>query len=296
MSFVISLERILRLSNKMLTSDQYRLGSRRLNLNGSSWGFLLFAFSMLPIAHSLDPAAQFATSLFTDFAPLLALFGEEPAKQYLSQSVSWQEDLLFAIAPLGILTIVIGAIRVAGYAWLRTLIGRAREPTGVSEMEYLSSTSENVYEFYDRKGIVRQLGNQKIHPVLFDNTPGSQVVMDLLKAEYPQETGGHIQDPYIRKRDKFNRELQPTDPEASRKWYALPPNLTLNAHAPIDDRFWIPIWTGIALIIQLGVVAFQAAATYSLKWRNPDFANFYDPKLAFPLASGGLFVLGYGVV
>jgi len=281
----------------MITINRYRLGPCCFRASSLSWAFILFAFGTFRCAHAFDPATEFAASFFITFAPILSLFGEEPAKQFISLSVSWEEDVLFAVAPLGILTIVIGAIRVGGYTWMRDLIGRAREPSGVSEMQYLSSTSDSVYEFWDRKGIVRQLGNSKVHPLLFDNTPGSQDVMSMWDAEHPQEAGqpASSQESYIRRRDKFKRELQPTDPEVRRNWYTLPPNLTLNAHGPMVESFWIVYWTIIAIIIQLGAVAFQATATYHLKWRNPDFPQFYNPRFAFPLAVGGLFFLCSGV-
>ncbi|KAL4799985.1 hypothetical protein BDV19DRAFT_201835 [Aspergillus venezuelensis] len=37
------------------------------------------------------------------------------------------DDILLAMAPLGILTCVVSAIRVGGKKWLKALVGRARE-------------------------------------------------------------------------------------------------------------------------------------------------------------------------
>lgn len=276
-------------------ASHYAVSSRRFHFT-PTWALTILLFATLPHAHALeDPAAQFATSLFTDFAPILALFGEEVSKQYISQSIGWIDDILFAMAPLGILTIVVGAIRVAGYRWMRNLIGRAREPSGVSEMEYLSSTSENVYEIWDKKGVVRKVGNERIQQILFDNTPGAQDVMSMWNAEFPDIAADTRRDPYIRRRDKFKKELfLPEDPEVRRNWDRLPPNLTLNAHAPIDDRFWIKIWALVAVVIQLGVIAFQAVVTYRLNWRNPSVGRPYE-SAAFPLACGGLVIMCTGV-
>ena len=99
--------------------------------------FALFLFSF-PITHAADntTAADFTTGFFTDLAPLLSLFGTQFSKQFMSQSIDWADDFLFAMAPLGILTVVVGAIRVSGYTSLRTLIGSAREPASQSEIEF----------------------------------------------------------------------------------------------------------------------------------------------------------------
>lgn len=65
-----------------------------------------------------------ARGLFTDLGPLLSLFGDEVTKQFLGMSLGFGDDLLLAIAPIGIITIIVSAVRVGGYAWMRSLIGR----------------------------------------------------------------------------------------------------------------------------------------------------------------------------
>lgn len=68
----------------------------------------------------------FANNLFTDLAPLLTLFGEQVTKQFLSMSIGWADSVILAMGPLGILTIIVGAIQVAGdqVPILHALIGR----------------------------------------------------------------------------------------------------------------------------------------------------------------------------
>jgi hypothetical protein len=108
-----------------------------------------------------DSGDDFTNNLFTDIAPLvshpqinprklvdseiikLSLFGEQVTKQFLSQSMGWADNIIFAMAPLGIITAVISAIRCGGYTWMRAVIGRAREGAGYAEVELMSSTSEN---------------------------------------------------------------------------------------------------------------------------------------------------------
>lgn len=52
----------------------------------------------------------------------------------------WLDNLIFACAPLGILTAVTAAIRVGGNGALKGLIGRAREPHAQAEIELMRYT------------------------------------------------------------------------------------------------------------------------------------------------------------
>src|SRR5579862_2559844 len=114
-------------------------------------------------------AAEFAMGLFTDLAPVLSLFGTEFFKQFISQSIDWADDFLFAMAPLGIIKVVVGAIRVSGCTTLRTLIGRACELTSSVELEFLSSTLPDICETWDTRGVTQKANNQSIKAVLYDN-------------------------------------------------------------------------------------------------------------------------------
>jgi hypothetical protein len=78
--------------------------------------------------------------------------------QFMSQSTGWAENIILAIAPLGIITAIVGAIRVGGPTWLRAIIGRARESRAVVEAELMSSTSQEVCELWNGRQIVRVMG------------------------------------------------------------------------------------------------------------------------------------------
>ena len=93
-----------------------------------------------------EVAESLSNALISDLAPLIALFGEQVTKQFMSQSMGWWDHIIFAMAPLGILTAIVGAIRVGGPNWLKALIGRAREGRAAAEMELMSSTSHDVCE------------------------------------------------------------------------------------------------------------------------------------------------------
>jgi hypothetical protein len=69
-------------------------------------------------------ADDFVNNFLSDLAPLLALFGDQATKQFLSLSTSWADNIMVAMGPLGILTIVVSAIRVSNLKGLKALIGR----------------------------------------------------------------------------------------------------------------------------------------------------------------------------
>lgn len=68
---------------------------------------------------------DFSNNLFSDLAPLLTLFGEQVTKQFLSMSLGWADHILLAMGPLGIITIVVSAIRVSGPRKLKAIVGRS---------------------------------------------------------------------------------------------------------------------------------------------------------------------------
>ena len=76
----------------------------------------------------------------------------------MSQSTGWADNIILAMAPLGIVTAIVGAIRVGGPSWLKAIIGRARESRAVAESELMSSTSNEVCELWNGGEVVRVMG------------------------------------------------------------------------------------------------------------------------------------------
>ncbi|KAF2118389.1 hypothetical protein BDV96DRAFT_488777, partial [Lophiotrema nucula] len=105
-----------------------------------------------------------ANNLASDLAPILQLFGEQVTKQFFSQSTSVLDSVIFAMAPLGVLTAAVSVIRVCGGPVLRAFIGRAQEGANVAEVELCSSTGIDVCELYQNGGITRVFGD----PVLLE--------------------------------------------------------------------------------------------------------------------------------
>ncbi|KAK3341779.1 hypothetical protein B0T25DRAFT_559312 [Lasiosphaeria hispida] len=82
--------------------------------------------------------------------------------QFMGQSMGWADNIILAMAPLGIITAIVGAIRVGGPSWLKAIIGRARESRAVAESELMSSTSNEVCELWNGQEIVRVMGEGPI--------------------------------------------------------------------------------------------------------------------------------------
>ncbi|KAJ6261247.1 Ankyrin-2 [Drechslerella dactyloides] len=109
---------------------------------------------------------DFTNNFATDLAPLITLFGEQVTKQFLSESLDIWDNLVFAMAPLGLLTAVVSVIRVCGSPSLRAFIGRAQESPSTIEADLLSCTSESTAEVFDGGGITRTLGDPQILEVV----------------------------------------------------------------------------------------------------------------------------------
>ncbi|KAL2148017.1 hypothetical protein VTI28DRAFT_73 [Corynascus sepedonium] len=115
-----------------------------------------------------DDLSDFSNNLATDIGPLLVLFGESITKQYLSESTSFLDYFIFAMAPIGIITAIVSTIRVCGYSSLRAFIGRSQEGDGVIEAELCTSTSPDVCELFTRGRITRVLGQPKILELVYN--------------------------------------------------------------------------------------------------------------------------------
>ncbi|KAJ3529286.1 hypothetical protein NM208_g9835 [Fusarium decemcellulare] len=200
---------------------------------------------------------DFSNNLATDLAPFLSLFGEQITKQYLSESITLLDNFIFAMAPMGILTAVVSAIRVCGSPSLRAFIGRAQEGSGNAEAELCSSTSRDVCELYNNGGITRVFGRPKILEIVFDpddpdfkNTAGIYTFQKYLESENGRKEWHELRE--------YEPDLEKTDTFA--------PNLSLNVG--IKRRPPLVFWAvaAIGLVLQAGVLAFAVVATYVLKW------------------------------
>jgi hypothetical protein len=123
---------------------------------------LLFIATLVAAESNVAQWNEFTNNFATDIAPIITLFGEQVTKQFLSESTSFLDNVIFGVAPLGIITAIVSVIRVYGNASLKSFIGRAQEAHGVAEAELCSSTSEDVCELWSNGGICRVFGRPKI--------------------------------------------------------------------------------------------------------------------------------------
>ncbi|KAF8245467.1 hypothetical protein K440DRAFT_517209, partial [Wilcoxina mikolae CBS 423.85] len=235
---------------------------------------------------------DFSNNLLTDLAPLVTppsgnLFGEQVAKQFLSQSMGWVDSIIFAMAPLGIITGIVSAIRVGGPSWLKAVIGHAREGTGVVEVELMSSTSDDVCELWNGKGIVRILGRSDVLELIYikslDEVPAGSGIYDfreaMRKGILKRTTPGRSED---------QLENLPLDSS---------PNVSLNVGGQRVSDIELKIVAVVGTLLQGGVVAFAGVAVLHPRWSTmfSKHDQLTVAPFAFPTMAVGTFALVVGM-
>ncbi|KAF5644571.1 serine threonine phosphatase 6 regulatory ankyrin repeat subunit B [Fusarium sp. NRRL 52700] len=196
---------------------------------------------------------DFSNNLFSDLPPLLTLFGEQVTKQFLSMSMGWADNILLAMGPLGVITLVVSAIRVGGDKRLRALIERARESQSAAEQELLSSTSENVCEMWNGQQIVRLVGDSEELKTLIATGDGK--VFDVQTAFNHGLLGLSRQDYHL-------------NPEELEDLSNAAPNLALNVPKATTASYELWIWTALGVSLQLLAFVFPALARFLWVWEK----------------------------
>ncbi|KAL6799555.1 hypothetical protein GGI42DRAFT_327833 [Trichoderma sp. SZMC 28013] len=250
----------------------------------------LFGLVTLPAVRA-DGWDDFSNNLATDLAPFLSLFGEQVTKQYLSESIATIDYFIFAMAPMGILTAIVSAIRVCGSPSLRAFIGRAQEGGGNAEAELCSSTSRDVCELYNNGGIARVFGRPKILEVVYDP-----------EHNFADEKAGIYTFREFAKQNpkKWTRVQPPESPESPDNNEAVSdafaqnfsPNLSLNVGIKRKPPaiFWTVAMIGI--VLQAGVLVFAVLVTYYLRWEKD---GSRPESYACPLTIAGTLLLCGGI-
>ncbi|KAF2250191.1 hypothetical protein BU26DRAFT_296992 [Trematosphaeria pertusa] len=267
-----------------------------------------------------DAGDDIANNLPTDLAPLLALFGERVTTQFMSQSTGWADNIILAMAPLGVITAIVGAIRVGGPSWLKAIIGRARESRAVAEAELMSSTSNEVCELWNGGEVVRVMGAGPIREFIIllpdDWTSGPIIAQNVRvkelkdpEKEYLEDRGpnfreritGHLHDCKNSSNTASGREEgSNTSPVILRNTVdhelnlTPAPNLTLNVQNQVRRvELYVVALIGIAL--QLGVVLYSGFATYHPALMLPKDGNPVA-DYAFPCTAAGTVLLVAGML
>ncbi|KAG9380267.1 hypothetical protein A1F94_009162 [Pyrenophora tritici-repentis] len=231
---------------------------------------------------------DFINNLGSDLAPLLTLFGEQVTKQFLTMSLGWADNILLAVGPLGIITIIVSAIRVGRVSILKALVGRARESLTTAELEILSSTSENSSELWAKEGTVRVLGKA---PVL------ELIVYSHSEAEIPDEIQvGDLRDAYADKALTYLSKSGQTqtfeDAESLDRLVEQPPNITLNINKAITTNG--ETWSLVAFGVAIQTVALVVPAIMTYHWKEKKDGELVQ-DYAYPIFLAGSLALIIGI-
>lgn len=257
---------------------------------------------------------DFTNNLSTDLAPLIALFGENPTKQYLSECLTLTDVFIFAMAPLGILTAITSAIRVAGTPGLRAFIGRAKEGGGQAEAELCSSTSREVCELYNNGGIARVFGRPKLLEIVYDkeatnkdfyqtsqkslmNRPTAGLYTFKEYIEHLEENGrlgkeGEWKEEGVKPNGLANArdDQEQNEPTANPINFAPNPNLSLNVGIKQRPKWVFTTAALLGFILQSSVVVWAFVARYKLGFSRGSSEDTY----ALPMVSIGTILLCSG--
>ncbi|KAF8462254.1 hypothetical protein BDZ91DRAFT_797276 [Kalaharituber pfeilii] len=256
--------------------------------NYSEWQIFIWTalcqFPLIVLAQS-DDGDEFSNNLFSDLAPLLTLFGERVATQYLRHSTHPLESVIFACGPLGVLTAITSAIRVGGSRALKAIIGRAEEVDATAEIELLSSTSTSVCELWNGVGVVRVIGKPEILELVIDyqGVEGTPVQRSNAEPESAKQSYGLYTRGQVMHAKHPDDELIDND---------NPPNISLNTIGSTIYIWELYVTAAIGVLLQTGVLVFDGFATYYWQWSK---GGATVARYAFPLTLIGTMLLVVGI-
>lgn len=220
-----------------------------------------------------DDLSDFSNNLATDIGPLLALFGGSMTRQYLSESTSFLDYFIFAMAPIGILTAIVSTIRVCGHSSLRAFIGRSQEGDGVVEAELCTSTSRDVCELFNRGGITRVLGRPKIVELVYDqryDNPAPDSADDkaglFLFQNYLQKYGTLNGDTFGSDWRRVKRRANGGHEGIGHTSFATHPNISLNVGIVKRPDWVFNAVAAVGFVLQAGVLALAGTGVWILRW------------------------------
>ena len=247
---------------------------------------------------------DFANNLATDLAPILQLFGEQVTLQYLAESTSFLDCIIFAIAPLGVLTAVVSVIRICGDGALKAFIGRAQEGSGVAELALCSSIGKDTADLYLHGTITRVFGHPYILEVI--HTPRQECVNSedpiapgILCAFDDYQLTGRGQNEWVK--DGFrvpdhecnNDNLHRSYSERIHPKDRLNPNLRLNLGFKRPARWILASLAAFAVALQSSMIVFAiwAGPIRRLPMETGSLSSY-----ALPMTVVGTVVLCFGML
>ncbi|KAF2872568.1 hypothetical protein BDV95DRAFT_519432, partial [Massariosphaeria phaeospora] len=221
-----------------------------------------------------DNVGDFTNDLASDIGPLLALFGENMTIQYLSESTTFLDYFIFALAPIGIITAVVSTIRLCGHASLRAFIGRSQEGEGTIEAELCTSTSRDVCELFTKGGVQRVLGRPSILELVYverdkevdsANIHDAKTEVGLYLSRNYFEDGTASENPYWQK-VKESSPGRPGSTAGRAPAFAPNPNLSLNVGVKKQPSWVFWAIAALGLVLQLGVLVLAGVGVWILDW------------------------------
>ncbi|KAF8535765.1 hypothetical protein BDD12DRAFT_796787, partial [Trichophaea hybrida] len=266
---------------------------------------LVLAGSCEAVSHGGD---EYSNNIISDLAPLLALFGEQVTRQFMAESLGWADNIVLAVCPLGIITIIVSAIRVGGPAWLRAIIGRARENRAVAEVELMSSTSHEVCELWNGRQVVRIIGSPPIKEfICFSRSNGGDgnVERDICSLEEACDRGYLIKlearlwliVQTVFKHEEIAENGDSENPRTAPKAATsrpCAPNISLNLHNR-TGRAEICSVAIVGILLQIGVLVYSGLARYHPIYSFKKSQGVL-PVYAFPFTMAGTLMLVFGLL
>lgn len=268
------------------------------------FGTLLVAAQLPFVKASGGISEELSNNIIADLAPFLALFGEQVTKQFMSQSMCVTDNIIFACAPLGIITAIVGAIRVGGPKALTAIIGRARESRSAVEIELMSSTSVDVCELWDGQGVVRAMGAAPIIELIYLVPKKSKYrTMEPEIQKIWTEGNFGIYDFESAKSSILECESSNGDVDPGNRGSEAPllggrdaaPNISLNFGGnPIHDMEYFAV-AAIGVILQLGVIVYAFLSYLLSPWSERFEKEGYRAAIYAPLMICGTSTLVIGM-
>lgn len=242
---------------------------------------------------------ELSNNIIADLAPFLALFGEQVTKQFMSQSMGIADNIIFAVAPLGIITAIVGAIRVGGSRSLKAIIGRARESRPAVEIELMSSTSTDVCELWDGTGVVRALGAPPIIELIYvipkkpkygTIEPETQRILTEGNFGIYDFQSAISGDAPVLEVESPNNRLGESNPGGG-----AAPNISLNFGGEADRDLEFLGVAVFGVILQLGVLVYAALSFVLSPWDLKFQKDGYDASIYAPIMISGTVALVIGM-
>ena len=242
--------------------------------------------------------SDFTNNLAQDLGPLLTLFGDAITKQYLSESTTFLDYFIFALGPLGILTAITSVVRLCGHSSLLALIGRSQESAAAVEAELCTSTSRDVCELFNQRGIARVLGRPSILEVVLltpdgADTPGERPAarLMLLTKYFNKPEISSSQWKYTR-----NSIFSKKKVDVATVKFAPEPNLSLNVGIKKVSTWFAAIVALFGLVCQVGVLTLAGYGAWRLDWNlHADNTNSSSRDYAPRMFLAGTILLSLGM-